>query len=783
MNSNSISGAAVLVKKINPKDIEEYENKLKGMDIKEFVKFTGADNLQKSYEAYKVNLRKKYISMYYVEWGKSTYIDALTDSVHGNKMIEEDDAEWVLKQISKINMTTVKGSYARIESLQYMVHEIQPWKDRYTCTVFSLNKSGITTWTNYAYLYSLIRDNDIGELEIKHSYFCTGPNLISADGEYRSRFTNMVTLEHVQLYFADLWNEVEEYLLHRPNVKFNQDYYIASQLDVKHNKFIKEDINNNRFVIKFYIIAWLSQGLISYLGLQNKHVDSTYNKNMFDPEDNRFIHELIQNHTLNKIRLFHWVSGYINNPIAYKSLEPKERFNPKCGQKIVPLTEDAFNNVMNLEHTVWMEYYISLQVSKLFINLICPGAPITHDWFILYGVNKWLFNNPEMYKKVEISDEAKHVVHKLKKARKTAYYGMDLKSEVLSRMSKEFDYKEEELFISDKGILIISEHVGRTVNDIAYILKSEEYKKSIGSMFSSYNRFAKYMFDVTYSLLCMNARLNVIHGDLHLNNVTIQHVYKSYIHDDPGKAKKGLKSVYTIDDKVFVFNDTGQIGTIIDFSRGFIIPKDGYYKGNLDKIQQKQIDRILSYYNNLFPEFIKEHGVLLKTKLHQNFLLVYKIFSAIDMYIHTDRLEKFIKIHPILNAHKKSIALVNKISSISRFYLETVMSRVIKKDTGASNIKYPNHDIILRCFGEFILTPEMSETDVQIHDVFFFNNSLRYSLQDFDRLPPRIKYVKLKKKDSPETIPIPYSIQAKERLKTFYIRRESEIKKMAEGIM
>lgn len=782
MNSNGFSegvdGGLVIKKYDDPQELLEYEDMIKSLSIEEFDKLTRNYDINKSFEAAKVAIRKKYISKYYVEWGHSTYLDFLTDSVNNDREIDSDISDWVNSKIKAINLNLTKGSYTRLESLWYMLFEIQPSeKEGYTCTVFSLKKTGSDKPTNYAYLYSLVSEpkrqhKHIEDTLVSHKYFCTGPNLISADGEYRNRFTNIVTIEHVKLYHADMWDDVEEYLSNRPKVDFTQNYYLSHDMKENHINNFKDDVEAHRYAMQLYIIAWLSQGLINYFGLQNKHVDSTYNRNMFDPSDNKFIAHLIKIYGVDKLKLFYWESGYISGPLRGKPRAPELRYNPTIGQKIIPLVEEDSKYIGNLKFAPWREFYIAERVSDLFINMVCPGVPVTHDWFYVNGVDKNLFNNPKLYDRMEISDDAKEVVHKLNKARSSVYYNMDLKSEKRDRLSKEFGLEEEELIVSDKGIVVISEYVGRTVNDIAESLKSDEYKKSVGSMFSKPDEFTKYMFDVTYALLCMNSRLGIIHGDLHLNNTTIQHMFKSYIHENSHNIKKNKFVLYIMKKNVFIFKDTGKMGTVIDFSRGFIVPPE-----EERELKELQSNRIMDYYKKLFPEFTESFGEKLKIKLAKDFEHVYKIFSAIDMYIHTDRLIKFTKKYALLQTHKKVTNLIVKINDITRYYLKDVMGNILEKDMDIDNINYPNYDILLRCFSDNILKPsQMKDTDMEIDDIFFYKNKLRYSIAHYDKLPPRVKFVRLKKPGDDAFVDMPYAHIKREQLQIYYASREMQKK-------
>jgi hypothetical protein len=766
MIPDGFSGGMVIKANDDEEEIKKYKEMIDAMSIEEFVDFIEVNKLSKSYTPVHIVIRKLYIDKYYLEWARSTYVDFITDSINNYRDMDSNITSAIYEKIKNVKKTV--GSYIRLESIIMMIHGIQPLeKSDYTCTVFSITKTGSDIQTNYAYLYSIIvpkvRDIISDKSVVHHKYFCTGPNLMSTDGEYRNRFTNIYTIEYAKMRHMNIWNEVEEYLTNRPKVVFNQNYYIPSNIKDIHITSFKDNINAHRFAMELFIISWISQGLIFYLNLQNNHIDDTYNKNMFDPEDKRFIAHLIEKYTIDKLKLFYWESGFISGHISSPSANPLVRYNPTMGQKIIPITEEESNNVGDIRYPVWREYYIQTKISDLFINLVCPGVSITHDWFYIHGVNKHLFNNPDMFNRILISDEAREIVHKLKKARRAVYYGMDLKSDKLTQLSKVSVLKEEELIVSDKSIIVISEYVGRTVNDILYSMKSEEYKSSVGSIFSNPDEFFKYLFDVTYALLCMNSKLNIIHGDLHLNNTTIQHTFKSYIHKNVDV--KNTHTLYLLNNEIFMFKNTGKVGAVIDFSRGFIITEgEDYFL-----LKEQQSERIMGYYSNLFPEFVKSFGNKLKIKLAVDFEHVYKIFSAIDMYIHTERLIKFTETNDILQTHKKVKELIIKVNNISRHYLEVVMEKILTKNMDIDSTKYPNYDIILRCFGDYIISPQkLNDPKLGIDDIFFYNNKLRYSINSYDKLPPREKYMRLKKQGESKSMDIPVITEQMKRLFHYY---------------
>lgn len=261
----------------------------------------------------------------------------------------------------------------------------------------------------------------------------------------------------------------------------------------------------------------------------------------------------------------------------------------------------------------------------------------------------------------------------------------------------------------------------------------------------------------------MNTKLDIIHGDLHLNNTTLYYATKSYIIETKPDYTNMYVS-YAIEEDVFLLKYNGFTGTVIDFSESLIIPKEP----NLE-LMEEQINRIINFYDTLFPDFIKTYKVQLKTKLEDDFNKVFKIFSAIDMYIHTDRLDKYIKKYPIIQTVEKVKALVAKVNNISLKYLKVVMKDLVTDSLDIDKIKYPNYDIILQCFSDYIVkSKHMNSKKIKVKDMYFYNNNMRYSLSEYEKLPPRIKYMKIKKPNEPGVVDIADLINSHNVLRNYY---------------
>ena len=100
--------------------------------------------------------------------------------------------------------------------------------------------------------------------------------------------------------------------------------------------------------------------------------------------------------------------------------------------------------------------------------------------------------------------------------------------------------------MSNVALCIVSEYIGRTVADIPHLMiNSSFYNKVFTNVFSNIGHFRKYMFEIIYSLYCMNSKCGVIHGDLHLNNATMQPRFS----DDIGVTSKNMYILYILDSK------------------------------------------------------------------------------------------------------------------------------------------------------------------------------------------------------------------------------------------
>ena len=402
---------------------------------------------------------------------------------------------------------------------------------------------------------------------------------------------------------------------------------------------------------------------------------------------------------------------------------------------------------------------------------------------------------------MKYSELAKDIVHILYEAQRNTYFASEnvfninktdnqIKQWINTKFKKlsekigdPINYSIEEIIMSEVTLAFAGEYVGRTYADILSIIpNSKIYDSLIGKPFSSegYHYIAKYMFEICYNLYCLNTKLSIIHGDLHLNNATIGPLYypilsedKNHINDEimissvniKKDINKGIKTikdpkvVYVIDDaNQYVFPNNGYFSCIIDFSRSIINP-DNYqiFKDESlpvvyqlvkdeDKFKSNEINMLLNLYIQLFPNKIKQKEELV-VLFKNHFDAVFKLLTCIDIYMFSIRLMRMLN-QSKFPINKKSIDLVEKINRLAESFIATEMNYLINDNTYAKKIladDYPLLTIMKKCFPEY-LDGHVYHTGKHqigtITDIYIANNELKYSINKYDTFPEVMKYIK-----------------------------------------
>lgn len=741
--------AVNLKHKITPEEkkrlakLAAYEKQLRRMPLKEYYlistgRKSSPELLQKDHRVIFNDINHKYLETWWSYCYQTDFLNALIS--HSNKG-DTQTTEWILDKINKMNVWA--STYKRVYNTIRILFILPIDRIDNVCTVFSIQRKGVSRSINYAYLYSTRNKQHIREELYYHSYACIGPYYTSSDGEYRPRFMKYESIKRQKRKYPELWNEIEQYLIEQQeSLNFTLNYYFKEGTPRATKKQFQDDIDNSRISIDLFIMAWFAEGFLKHLGLQSGHIKSIYNKNMFSKDTSPFLDKLISSFGFESLKKAYTDSNQVSKSHDIYNI------SRRVGQKIVPITPQEKLHVYDVEYPIWLEHYISSQATRLVLNNVCPGVPILYEWFVIYKANKMLFNNDTVYNRMVMSDNAAELDRKINKASASSFSldTTDIEKDRIRRISV-LHPGESKTKVYNSGVVFLSEYVGSVFNDLRILLKSDRYPKE--NIMSRFPLFKKFMFDIIYSLYCLNTKIDVIHGDLHLNNIAIHMFYRRYNPGETPKNIKNLKTIYVIEDKYYITDFSPEIGTVIDFSRSFLSPRNmrrNNVIGNPSIIKKNQILRIVAYYEEMFPAFMKANKTRFMHHIDLHFNDVFKIFSAVDSFILTDRMMRFIKKNNDLKIHPRILPFVKKINDIARRYMVDILKDVVYgKDI--KEVPWPNLFIIEQCYSDYVMDKNY-EKKYERHvlaDVFNYDNSLTKSLTRFKDFPKGIACLKMMK--------------------------------------
>jgi hypothetical protein len=610
---------------------------------------------------------------------------------------------------------------------------------------------------------------------------CPVGSTISKDGEYRPvllywKMTRFLIAQRKELtdMFKDIYDYFTDKFQDRKLLIYPHYYFPVDDMRKKYTFELELLLNNRK--LEFFSISWFIFYYIHHIGTLSDNLNQLYQKIMlkYKHEDIPFFKSLVNKYS---IQIIHEMYHLLNTNIRSTLDRGIEHFcKSKLGQKLIPISLREILFPFDITYKPWKEYFVNLKLSDLVVNNISPGFAITTNWIFIKNTDQHLFDNPSQYTRMEksanaiqISDmltQARYLASKQVKPSKVLLYDEDslfeLKLHKKSRrmftswLSKEFqilqdgiddDIKHAQLNIimSNVTFCMFTEFVGRSLYESMFITKNSEfYRMLISDLFSEkgFNHFERFIFEISYNLHCISSKYGIIHGDLHLHNITLNNLfYQKNINieiDEP-------KVLYILDnEQEYVFDTNFYYMTIIDFSRSIINPNkinlfkhDTLHKtfdlvDNMKTFEEQQKKYLLNYLYSCKPEY-KELGLPFQNSIWTSFDAYFKIFTIIDLYMVMQRFLDFLQaknIHSI-KPYSESINLVKRIFTECDLYLTEILQQNITSET---NIEWPIYNVIKKIFSHKLL----SKNDIspkKIIDIYNYNNEIKYSLNSINKFP------------------------------------------------
>jgi len=196
----------------------------------------------------------------------------------------------------------------------------------------------------------------------------------------------------------------------------------------------------------------------------------------------------------------------------------------ELGQKILPFNYIQLKEYNHLIHFQWKELLINKIINNLIHNNTSICFSLFIDWILITKSDKNVYNNEEIFKKLYYSDQLKTILNSLYQA-KTNLLNLNTSNEkhkVIYKLEKKLQNiindTQTSMLMSNVSLCFFSEYSGRTFFYHLNLLLNKKVHPLIGNLFTNFDLLNKYIFDIIYSLYCLNLK-GIIHGDLHLNNI------------------------------------------------------------------------------------------------------------------------------------------------------------------------------------------------------------------------------------------------------------------------
>lgn len=665
---------------------------------------------------------------------------------------------------SALNQSISIYTYA---SARRIVEKITPLK-----MIYTFNKTNMTTTcfkaqidntsAIYAYIYS--RSDKKGG-KPKHQYVTIGGAVNSQDGEYRQGMIPFKQFLSVLEFYAGVLEHVEAMVLRMMEKK-----YLSFQVDTCYAPDINKsgfdsELNESRYAIKLFMCAWLCDAHRIKREVIENHINPAYQWIMSHKETHKtyqIVSQLLSTvgNAFRKFRIscISWI------PVITTDI--KIQVPIICGQKIFPITQIETIRLDDITFNVWREIYIQTQVCNLVLNFISPSFPFLNNWFFINNAHAGIYDNFAMHEKFRHSKIATVVAEHLREADRLNYtykavdnkkdkYRQPLSSKFhrLSYMiSKPTLYADAHMRLSNYAMCVTTESVGYTLRDIPNMVHSRELAEGYHLLIFNLDIFKLHMFEFLYALFTMNKKLNIIHGDLHMNNVTLYRV--TYMEEIK------YKQVFVIGNKPYVFPYTGVNACIIDFSRAML--------GNYGQIEhefsprfaevyfKEQTRKLVNFIHREFQDIYEENKVHIEAMVLDQFPLLFKIVTIVDTHILVTHMRELFETDIAFTKQGLKLApgiipFLKKIEKRCRELFEAYLKLSIAGNLNSPDeLEWPNLTLIQDFYGEHVKTPaEIIAIKDEIVDAWNENNELINDIDNYDNWGPLLQVdreVNLRKK-------------------------------------
>jgi hypothetical protein len=474
-------------------------------------------------------------------------------------------------------------------------------------------------------------------------YICFSPTYESKDGEYRH---NLIWYKHFQDKYAeliDIIGELEMLVLENiknGNINIKVRFYPSEVQDDEDGPM--QYVDSHRLGIKSVVAYFLSGYLRGYQFHQIHTLES--HVKLF-----RELYLLFKPYC--KKQLFDWE----NRRKLYAFVHGKrEALATQYGIKFIPLTIHETLRIGDITYAPWREVYITARATNVLINVSAPGVATFGDWGLINGIDSGFLSTQSMKVKYAKSDKSVIMKTSINQVRdevgqingdNTEFVKLD------KNMYDSLDYIQESIELSDILLAYTMEHVGFTLGSQYNQILNNSFieDKRLALMFSEQDFQVKLLFEACYSLNALHTKTGIIHGDLHINNMTIYERKRNRDVNDLRGYQISASTpfsetavvAYILSKKgdldTYIFPYDGINPVIIDYSRAILDESirdeliSEFNGAMIETFYKDQAVRVLFLFTKYLPTFTKKYYNEIKGLISTNFSDIFKILSAVDL--------------------------------------------------------------------------------------------------------------------------------------------------------
>ena len=558
--------------------------------------------------------------------------------------------------------------------------------------------------------------------KIAYSYFTLGYSYSSADGEYRNYLQNFWTVNKVleSTFYSDMTSFA---FFFRNKFKLNLIHYVfgknlsEAKLTNIQKSLFENKIPNMLFTIHFLFLLDLIQRKMLFSQINNNYQrvfnigteKQTLRKYKWIFKMFKFIEKKHSSAFIRQIQmtLYHKFARHTDFLVRVD-----------IGLKVLPVPVAAKEMPLNLKNKSWREVVFTWQLSNLVFNNVTPHLPILFTINYSEGELRTVFDSENIHLLIEKHDiatqilnylnQCKYILHTHKSDTSESRFQQRVQTymnQISANITTTQDYMKNRVLFSSNILTMIMSHNGHTL--FYYLHKyrsSQQIRTFLSNLFENLTLFKKFVFTVLYTLTCMYSRFGVLHGDLHLSNITIQKCMFSF------QDTSDLVDQYTTHNATYYLPFTNFVPTIIDFSRIYTLyPKKVAMIVPIENVPENMpnLTHLMKWLFTTYPTLENQQSDILRI-IAADISVCYYATCLSDFY---NFLTKLTKVHIVVTKMlppKTKIYdfLMEMIHFIDSFILTFFKNKLAQKHIDTT---LPFEIVCSHFFKEFTIKPKASK--------------------------------------------------------------------------